>query len=348
MTELVERAAALVGVTFAGDLDALSRLLCDRLLSEGVDAQSVRDLSSAVCELQELSLQLTQDRVARRALRIAGCERGLGRLRTVTTASVLIDRVCDELARSCGFERVLLSQVDADSLKPWMANEVAAGEAWFPEWADRRVPFRELGLESGLTTDHRPALVRDTEGRRVHSIITTSDSRSFVVAPLRPAGRVVGFFHADHGAGGRACDETDRDVLWAFTEGFAHLYERTALLDRLRDQRWRVRETLGAVDTALEDLTEAEIELVLAPDNDTSVTRTASTVTRSHEGLRRLTQREREILTIIAEGATNTEIAERLVLSVGTVKTHVKHILAKLGAVNRSHAIAQFLGADGR
>src|SRR3546814_7765965 len=51
----------------------------------------------------------------------------------------------------------------------------------------------------------------------------------------------------------------------------------------------------------------------LAPDDDTSVTRTASTVARSHEGLRQLTQREWEVLTIIAEGATNTEIAERLV-----------------------------------
>jgi DNA-binding CsgD family transcriptional regulator len=46
--------------------------------------------------------------------------------------------------------------------------------------------------------------------------------------------------------------------------------------------------------------------------------------------LSHLTQREREILLLITEGMTNAEIAETCVISQGTVKTHVKHILAKL------------------
>ncbi len=44
-----------------------------------------------------------------------------------------------------------------------------------------------------------------------------------------------------------------------------------------------------------------------------------------------LTNREREIVKLIAEGYTNQEIAERLVLSVTTVQTHRAHIMAKLG-----------------
>ncbi len=51
-----------------------------------------------------------------------------------------------------------------------------------------------------------------------------------------------------------------------------------------------------------------------------------------------LTEREIEVLTLIAEGCSNPEIAEKLVLSVGTVKTHVKHIYGKLGVDDRVKA----------
>ena len=54
-----------------------------------------------------------------------------------------------------------------------------------------------------------------------------------------------------------------------------------------------------------------------------------------------LTGREMEVLELIAQGATNQAIAARLVISIGTVKSHVNHILAKLGAHNRTEAIAR-------
>jgi DNA-binding NarL/FixJ family response regulator len=52
-----------------------------------------------------------------------------------------------------------------------------------------------------------------------------------------------------------------------------------------------------------------------------------------------LTAREREILTAVATGLTNTEIAEQFVLSESTVKTHVGRILSKLGARDRVGAV---------
>jgi len=51
-----------------------------------------------------------------------------------------------------------------------------------------------------------------------------------------------------------------------------------------------------------------------------------------------LTPREREVLALLAAGLSNNAIAEKLFLSVGTVRLHVSNILAKLGAPNRTSA----------
>jgi DNA-binding NarL/FixJ family response regulator len=52
-----------------------------------------------------------------------------------------------------------------------------------------------------------------------------------------------------------------------------------------------------------------------------------------------LTAREREVLTLIGRGASNSEIAEHLTLGEGTIKTHIGHIFAKLGLRDRAAAV---------
>ena len=99
----------------------------------------------------------------------------------------------------------------------------------------------------------------------------------------------------------------------------------------------------------MDNLARAELELARHQD-ERSITSSAAALTaagRQSAMDELLTPREREVLLLIVAGQSNSAIAGRLVISEGTVKSHVKQILRKLGAVNRSEAIARYLGMIG-
>jgi len=57
--------------------------------------------------------------------------------------------------------------------------------------------------------------------------------------------------------------------------------------------------------------------------------------------IEQLTSRELEVLEMLAAGRSNQAIASRLVVTLDTVKKHVSHLLGKLGAANRTEAVAR-------
>ena len=71
----------------------------------------------------------------------------------------------------------------------------------------------------------------------------------------------------------------------------------------------------------------------------TSADGSASAAPTAERPLPELTPREREVLTLVGRGMTNHEIAEHLVLSPLTAKTHVSRLFTKLGARDRAQLV---------
>jgi DNA-binding NarL/FixJ family response regulator len=100
----------------------------------------------------------------------------------------------------------------------------------------------------------------------------------------------------------------------------------------------RAVRTVAAGEAWLDPTVTARVLTVYrdAPDTTPDVT---APVDNTHAALNELTAREREVLELIAAGLTNDEIAAELVVTAGTVKTHVNHVYFKLDLRNRAEAV---------
>jgi len=103
------------------------------------------------------------------------------------------------------------------------------------------------------------------------------------------------------------------------------------------------RSTLRLFTAQLQAILERPLEIVASATlpNDTLVgPRSAQPL------IEPLTEREQEIMQLLAKGLSNKEIAERLILATGTVKWYTRQIYGKLGVQSRTQAIAQARALD--
>lgn len=305
-------------------------------------------LCELVLELQGLAEHLRQELLRRRVDSVHAVQAALGRLRGMSSVADLLARATAEVCDACGFDRAILFRVDGSEM---VAESVHFGD---PEESARVLAFcREnrpelthMLLETEMVRRRRPVLVRDAQDDpRTHKLIVKEvDTQSYVAAPIMPRGKVIGFMHADYRTSGRDVDECDRDLLWAFAEGFGFAVERTVLVERLRAQRTELRRLISSSAAVLDEFCDAEVELVRVDSDSAAIVQTAATMFVAPESRLHslLTRREIEVLELLATGATNGEIAGQLVISEGTVKSHVKHLLRKLRASNRAEAVSRY------
>jgi DNA-binding NarL/FixJ family response regulator len=156
---------------------------------------------------------------------------------------------------------------------------------------------------------------------------------------------VVGTLHADGAWGGGHVDPVTRDVLATFAEGFSYALERTMLVERMRSEFRKMREMMAEANTTLDDLFEAGLSLHRDEDGELMTVARGPALPLPGESrlMGLLTRRELEVIELMARGASNADIAMELVISEGTVKSHVKHILRKMRAANRAQAVSCYM-----
>lgn len=338
--------------TLDGQLAILGGILRECLVDpeRPLEPRVVAEVSGVLDEVHAARFAIRDRSGHERLRRLERLDDGLARLRGITDQDELLEVVCQSAAAAGDFRRVMLSRVDSDRWRPWRSHAETIGptERAFGDWirAFPTIDLSQMLLESDLVALREPALVTDAANDpRVYApLAEASGLRSYVAAPLLAGDRVIGLLHADNG--GDRLGELDRDVLGFFAVGFAQVFERAVLVDRLREQRLQVQEALHTVEQVLEDLASSTIALVTRGEaSAVAVSRPAqpAAVARATGLEELLTGRELEVLGLMATGATNDRIAQRLVIATGTVKSHVKQILRKLEVENRAEAISQYL-----
>lgn len=269
----------------------------------------------------------------------------LRRLRPSSSLAALFREATQALCENLGFDRAAVFSLQGRSLTLESVHQCGASTAALEELAGLAADPPPLGPwlhESEVLRRQRAILVDDAESDP-HALGLLPGAVSFVAAPVVCHERPVGLIHVDFGAGDQVLTEYDRETVWAFAEGFGYALERCVLADRLRQQSARVVALVRSTEASVVELSSPEIEL--GPPETRAVS--PQVRARPANGLEDdLTRRELEVVAMLAEGETNARIARRLIVSEDTVKTHVKHILRKLGVHNRSQAVSRYFRAS--
>lgn len=170
--------------------------------------------------------------------------------------------------------------------------------------------------------------MRDDASR--HAVTSYTQTTSYVSAPIVSGDRFIGTLNADLFFSNRLLDETDRDnvatAASALGVRLAHVWA---------DQRAvRMRNELSRL------LEESDSDADVASTQRSMQTEPNPRTASKEKLFQSLTPRERVVLSLLARGGANAQIARELVVSEETVKTHLKHVYRKLGVANRAEAVA--------
>jgi DNA-binding CsgD family transcriptional regulator len=319
-----------------------------RALDGGADATTAlpkAKASALVMDTVAAELAVKDALIRQRAETVLGVREALSTLRNAPSTAALAKHAPIE-ARQIGFRRALFSKIEQGT---WLARAAFAVDD--PDFAEEIVaigranPRRLNGplMESEMVRRGAPMVVPDAQSNpRVHAeFIRYTRTISYVAAPIMAWGVPVAMIHADRDID-CTVDDFDRYILGSYAEALGMAIERLKLMERLQAVRQATADYLAGVAAIADDFTIDVLgtcESGLAPHAETAK---AQAALHPDERSERLTPREWDVLRNLASGKTNAQIATGLFVTEGTVKSHVKHILRKLGATNRTEAVARY------
>jgi LuxR family transcriptional regulator, regulator of acetate metabolism len=291
-------------------------------------AEPLHNLSSTVPRTKAVSDPAAADlsrrlRSVQRALLRLGAEDSLGRLVNLAPRFA-----CQALE----LDRAMLLHISGNAIvsgTAWAAGDHVAASDFGRFLRAAHPQLTSCPPEFEAVQRQLPILVTNAQNRDdvYRPLVHAARSAAYIVAPMIRGDRVIGLLHADRfPVIDRQLDVLDRDLLWTFATGLADLIDRAAARGlRNGSSSWP-----------------AEPEPVVVEEPVANGNGHAGNGARASGPLTLLTSREHEVLALLAEGASNAAIAARLVISEATVKSHVRHILRKLRAANRTEAVIRY------
>ena len=276
-------------------------------------------------------------------------------LRRQVSGAAVLDLAPRALCQTSIFDRVLVSRVRGSTWSPQAlytrddAGRVVLEIDGVVE--DLHIALASPLVEAEVVRRRLPALVTDAqnEPRTPRPLVERTGTREYVVAPIVANSAVVGLLHADRYRTAGVLSEVHRDLLRLYADAVGLSVERADLAERAEQQQSTVTEAYAAAFRSVTDLNSGPA-LELGATLPSGVAgppmprrRGRADEPRQSARMARLTGREREVLALLASGATNAQLADQLTVAESTVKSHVKHILHKLGAANRAAAISYYM-----
>jgi DNA-binding CsgD family transcriptional regulator len=278
------------------------------------------------------------------AARLRRVNLSLTRLSKVESLGRVVAAAPREACAAAGFDRAMLSNLRGGHLCfASLSDEVVAPDlaADFGRLARAARPrLADCPPEHEAATTQEPVIVRGAQHARsvFRPLVHFARTPAYVVAPITQAGVTVALLHADRVVDPRRLDELDAELLQVFATGLGWVMRHLVMA-----RRPAIDELGGSwLDDAL-----AEITGAAAPAFDPPLFPPAEPSLGGTGRGAPLTSREREVIALMAGGASNATIASTLVISEATVKSHVRHILRKLEASNRTEAVSRFHAQSG-
>lgn len=310
----------------------------DRPDAAGLAAHRLIEVLRAECALLDEDL-------AGRLRSLSEVRAALGGLRGLSPSDMIYAAPI-ALSRHMSFRRAMISTIRGSLWLPQHLHidgySADADARRFLEFVDgAKFQLAVAPLETELVRKRNGVLVTSPaeDKRTFKAIVEVSGCASYVAAPIVVQSRVIGMLHADRPDGRGSVTFDHLDQLEAFAECLSIAFESAVLEEKSARQRSEVGNLCARVDDLVDHVGGAAglAHLASSPDRPR---RSAPTQPDTVA----LTPREREIMEHVATGATNGQIARCLVISEGTVKSHLKHIAKKLNTPSRAAAVAVFSG----
>ncbi|WP_174557597.1 helix-turn-helix transcriptional regulator [Rhodococcus ruber] len=282
------------------------------------------ELGRRLVDLLDRRKAFAEKRSAEIGALASGIDRAVHALDDAASSAELMRRACERVAELCSARKVLLSRLEGDRIVPVISFSTDPGTS----------PSLPPGFDLVPGSPEAHALATNTV--TVDEVVAESfrdilGDNGFSTVPVVVDGNATALVHVD-----TVLDGPRRHALSVFAEMLGGCFERVGLESRRERQDLLLRESARrwGSDTDFDAL----------PPRDTPDSAPSHT---EHDDVDRrlldpLTEREADVVRLILTGASNAAIAAELVITVDTVKSHVKRILRKLGATNRAELIAKY------